>query len=417
MLCFYSYCRMQCEFFYSNHFFMFINKIVGFLFLLLSSSVAAQTVLTESDAIKKTLTNNKNIKAASLQIKQQQQLLKSAFNLPNPEFFLESPTGNFYTPSITQSFEFPSVYSNQHRLQKQQVAVAQKEKQLTEAEVKYRVKVLYLEAQFADSLVNQLYTQDTLYEKIKVSAIRQFNAGQIDYLQQIFTETQYGEIHNQYLQAVTRAKTLKAQLQFITGIKDNILLEPLLIAVVEPLFAFTPDSTALLLNPSIQLLQQQQAVANQNSTLQKSKALPGFAFGYFNQGERDTKWFNRFRFGITIPLWYAQYKGNISAAKTEQQVLQSKQEGLQQELAAQLINANSEMQTSWQSVQYYQHTGLKKAQEVISTSQRFFVSGEIDYINFMRNSNEAYSIYQKYLEAVRSYNLSVINYQYLMGTL
>jgi outer membrane protein TolC len=141
------------------------------------------------------------------------------------------------------------------------------------------------------------------------------------------------------------------------------------------------------------------------------------AFGYFNQGERETKWFNRFRFGITIPLWYGQYKGNINAAKTEQQVIQSKQEGLQQELSAQLINANSEMQTSWQSVQYYQQTGLKKAQEVITTSQRFFVSGEIDYINFMRNNNEAYSIYQKYLEAVRSYNLSVINYQYLMGTL
>lgn len=396
---------------------MLKNRIVGFLLLLLSLPATAQLVLTEREAVTKALANNKNIQAASLQVKQQQQLLKSAFNLPNPELFLESPTGNFYTPSITQSFEFPSVYSNQYRLQKQQVGIAQKEKQLTEAELKYRVKVLYLEAQFADSLVRQLYLQDTLYEKIKLSAIRQFNAGQIDYLQQIFTETQYGEIHNLYLQAVTRAKTLKAQIQFVTGIKDNILLDPLLIAPIQPQLAFIPDSSALSFNPSIQLLQQQQAVAKQNIILQKSKALPGLAFGYFNQGERDTRWFNRFRFGITIPLWYGQYKGNINAAKTEQQVIQSKQEGLQQELTAQLMNANSEMQTSWQSLQYYQQTGLRKAQEVITTSQRFFVSGEIDYLNFMRNSNEAYSIYQKYLEAVRSYNLSVINYQYLMGTL
>jgi outer membrane protein TolC len=228
---------------------MFRNNIVGFLFLLLSLPVAAQTVLTESEAVTKALANNKNIQAASLQVKQQQQLLKSAFNLPNPEFFWESPTGNFYTPSITQSFEFPSVYGNQHRLQKEKVAVAQKEKQLTETELKYRVKLLYLEAQFADSLVKQLFTQDTLYEKIKLSAIRQFNAGQIDYLQQIFTETQYGEIHNLYLQAVTRAKTLKAQIQFVTDVKDNILLEPLLIAAIQPQLAFIPDSSALLLNP------------------------------------------------------------------------------------------------------------------------------------------------------------------------
>ena len=396
---------------------MFRNNIVGVLIVLVAFPAAAQQVLTEAEAVSKALANNKNIQAASLQVKQQQQLLKSAFNLPNPEFFWESPTGNFYTGSITQSFEFPSVYTNQHRLQKQQVGVAQKEKQLTEAELKYQVKILYLEAQFADSLVKQLYIQDTMYEKIKLSAIRQFNAGQIDYLQQIFAETQYGETHNLYQQAVIRTKSIKTQLQWITGIKDAITVEPLLIAAAPPDFTFIPDSTALLSNPSMQLLQQQQAVAKQNITLQKSKALPGLAFGYFNQGERDTKWVNRFRFGITIPLWLGQYKGNISAAKTEQQVLQSKKEGLQQELSVQVINANSAMQTNWQSLQYYQQTGLRKAQEVIITSQRFFVSGEIDYISLMRNSNDAYSIYQKYLEAIRNYNLSVINYQYLMGTL
>jgi cobalt-zinc-cadmium efflux system outer membrane protein len=396
---------------------MFRNSIIVFFIGIIALPAAAQQVLTESEAVSKALANNKNIQSASLQVKQQQQLLKSAINLPNPEFFWESPTGNFYTGSITQSFEFPTVYSNQYRLQKQQIGVAEKEKQITQADLKYRVKLLYLEAQFTDSLVKQLYIQDTLYEKIKLSAIRQFNAGQIDYLQQTFAETQYGEIHNQYLQFVTRAKALKAQLQWITGIQDSIVVEPLSITATQPQISFVPDSTALAFNPAIQLMQQQQAVAKQNVALQKSKALPGLAFGYFNQGERDTKWNNRFRFGITIPLWFGQYKSNINAAKTEQLVIQNKQEGLQQELSAQVINANSEMQANWQSVQYYRLTGLRKAQEVITTSQRFFVSGEIDYISLMRNTNDAYSIYQKYLEVVRNYNQSVINYQYLMGQL
>jgi outer membrane protein, heavy metal efflux system len=396
---------------------MLRNSIIVFLIGIVALPAAAQQVLTESEAVSKALANNKNIQSASLQVKQQQQLLKSAINLPNPEFFWESPTGNFYTGSITQSFEFPTVYSNQYRLQKQQIGVAQKEQQITQADLKYRVKALYLEAQFTDSLVKQLYIQDTLYEKIKLSAIRQFNAGQIDYLQQTFAETQYGEIHNLYLQSITRSKAIKAQLQWLTGIKDSIIVEPLVINITQAPFPIVPDSMALLANPTVQLLQQQQAVAKQNIALQKSKALPGLAFGYFNQGERDTKWNNRFRFGITIPLWFGQYKSNISAAKTEQQVIQSRQEGLQQELSAQVINASSEMNANWQSVQYYQQTGLRKAQEVITTSQRFFVSGEIDYISLMRNNNDAYSIYQKYLEAVRNYNLSVINYQYLMGQL
>lgn len=396
---------------------MFRNSIIVLFTVIVSLPALAQNVLTESEAISKALANNKNILAASLQVKQQQQLLKSAINLPNPDFFWESPTGNFYTGSITQSIEFPTVYSNQYRLQKQQIGVAKKEKQLTEAELKYRVKILYLEVQYADSLTRQLYIQDTLYEKVMLSAIRQFKAGQIDYLQQTFAETQYGEIHNQYRQSLTRASSLKSQLQWFTGIKDPISVEPLIISNQESQFSFTPDSTALLTNPAVQLLQQQENVAKQNIALQKSRALPGLAFGYFNQGERETKWYNRFRLGITIPLWFGQYKSSINAAKTEQQVIQNRQQGLQQELSAQVINANSEMQTNWQSVQYYQQTGLRKAQEVITTSQRFFVSGEIDYISMLRNSNDAYAVYQKYLEAVRNYNLSVINHKYLMGQL
>jgi len=387
------------------------------LICVFNSSVAAQQQLTENEAVAKALRNNKNIEAAALLVKQQQQLLKATVNLPNPEFYWESPTGNFYTGSITQSLEFPTVYRNQYRLQKQQVGLAQKEKQLTEAELKYRIKVLYLEAQYADSLTRLLYVQDTLYEKIKSSAIRQFNAGQVDYLQQTFAETQYGEIHNQYLQAVTKATSLIAQLQWVTGIKDSITAVPLVINTSQLSFTPEPDSAGLVSNPAMQLAQQHQAVAKQNIALQKSRALPGLALGYFNQGERDTKWQNRFRFGITIPLWFGQYKGNINAAKTEQQVLQSKQEGLQQELSAQVINANSELQTNWQAVQYYLQTGLRKAQEVITTSQRFFTSGEIDYISLLRNSNDAYQVFLKNLEAIKNYNLSVINHQYLMGQL
>jgi cobalt-zinc-cadmium efflux system outer membrane protein len=396
---------------------MFRYSIIVFFTGIIGLPATAQQMLSESEAVSKALANNKNIQAASLQVKQQQQLLKSAINLPNPDFFWESPTGKFYTGSITQSFEFPTVYSNQYRLQKKQIGVAQKEKQLTEAELKYRVKVLYLEIQYADSATKQLYLQDTLYEKIKQSAIRQFKAGQIDYLQQTFAETQYGEIHNQYQQSLIRAASLKAQLQWFTGIKDSISVEPLTVALTQTQFPIAADSTALLSNPSVQLLQQQENVARQNIALQKSRALPGLAFGYFNQGERNSKWFNRFRLGVTIPLWFGQYKSNITAAKTEQQVIQNKQQGLQQELSAQVINASSEMQANWQSVNYYQQTGLKKAQEVITTSQRFFVSGEIDYISLLRNSNDAYTIYQKYLEAVRNYNLSVINHKYLMGQL
>ena len=75
------------------------------------------------------------------------------------------------------------------------------------------------------------------------------------------------------------------------------------------------------------------------------------------------------------------------------------------------------MAINQQSLNYYQTTGIKKANEIITTAKRFFASGENDYINYLRNITDAYSIQLKYLEAIRNYNQSILSIKYLTGTL
>ena len=394
---------------------MFIRSAFIFISLFLSITSFCQKQISEADAVIMALKNSRNISASDLVIKQQKQLLKSSYNLPNPEVFIESPTGNFYTGSVTQSIEFPTVYGKQYQLQKQRIGVAEKEKAITETEIKYQIKQLYLLLQFADTFHKQLYIQDTVYERIATSAGRQFDAGQIDYLQKVFTETQYGEIHNQYLQAQINVGNLQSQLQFLTGLQEPFRATQLTNQL--PVVSLLQDSAALASNPSIQFYKQTQNISEKNIELQKSKALPGLAVGYFNQGERSTPVSNRFRFGITVPLWFWQYKGNINASKTELEIAKQKTNGLQQQLSVQLYQAQNELAINQQSLNYYQTMGIKKANEIITTAKRFFASGENDYINYLRNINDAYSIQLKYLEAIRNYNQSILSIKYLTGTL
>lgn len=393
-------------------------KRVGIIFsgLLLLANVYSQNIVSEADAVSMAIKNSRNISAAGLAILQQKQLLKSSFNLPNPEVFFESPTGKFYTGSITQSIEFPSVYSKQYQLQKQRIVLAEKEKGVTENEVKFQVKQLYLLLQYASALQVQLYVQDTVYERISRAAVRQFDAGQIDYLQKTFAESQYGEIHNQYLQSQLTINNLQSQLQYLTGLPDLFIAEPL---NQNPLsdFVITSDSTAFLANPSIQIFNQAGIIAQRSIALQKAKALPGLALGYFNQGERNTPIGNRFRVGFTVPLWFGQYKGNINAAKTEWEINKQKINGLQQQLSVQLLQANNELAIYTQSLQYYKNSGIPKANEIINTAKRFFESGENDYINYLRNINDAYSIQLKNLEAIRNYSQALLSINYLTGKL
>ena len=394
---------------------MFIRCTIIFISLLITVVSYSQKIVSATEVGAMAVKNSKNISAADLIIKQQQQLLKGAINLPNPEVFIESPTGNFYTASITQSIEFPTVYGKQYQLQKQRIGLAEKEKLLTAAEIKYQAMQLYLLLQYTDTLQKQLYVQDTVYQKISTAAGRQFDAGQIDYLQKIFTETQYGEIHNQYLQAQLNAGNLQKQLQYITGMQQPLQVAPLSNQLLEP--ALVNDSNGLVSNPAIQLYKQTELISQKNIELQKNKSLPGLAVGYFNQGERSTAIGNRFRFGITVPLWFWQYKSNINAAKTELEVNKQKTKGLQQQLSTQILQAQNELSINKQSVSYYQLTAIKKANEIINTAKRFFESGETDYINYLRNINDAFGIQIKYLEAIRNYNQTIISIKYLTGTL
>ena len=395
---------------------MIKSIILLFSGLLFSTYGYSQQMFTEADAVGMALKNSRNISAATLYILQQKQLLKGSINLPNPEVFIESPTGNFYTGSITQSTEFPTVYRKQYQLQKQRIVLAEKEKGLSENEVKFQVKQLYLTLQYATAVYQQLYVQDTVYERISNAARRQFEAGQIDYLQKVLTESQYGEIHNQYLQAQLSISNLQSQLQYLAGLPQPLMVEPLNTNPVTDV-TITNDTTAFTANPSVQILDQSGIIAQKNIDLQKAKALPGLAVGYFNQGERNTPVGNRFRVGFTLPLWYSQYKSNITASKTDWEISKQKLSGLRQQLSLQAIQAQNELAIYSQSLTYYQTAGVKKATEIIVTAKRFFESGEYDYINYLRNINDAYTIQLKYLEAIKNYGQAKLSIKYLTGTL
>ena len=393
---------------------MFKYFAIFFLVLFVSITGFSQTV-SETDLITMALKNSRNLSASTLSIQQQKQLLGASYNIPNPEVFVESPTGNFYTASITQSFEFPSVYGKQYQLQKQRIAFSEIEKSVGENDIKYQVKQLYISLQYAVALQHQLYLQDTIYKRLSIAAARQFDAGQVDYLQKLFAENSYADVHNQYLQAQLTGLNIEKQLQFIAAYPNQIIVVPLTNTGVT--FLTKSDSSRSYKSPTIALQNQSILIAEKNIALQKAKALPGLAFGYFNQGERSTPFQNRFRFGITLPLWFNQYKAGISAAKTAFEIEKQRAGGLQQQISMQLLQAESEQAIFAQSLQYYQSGGLNKAAEIIATAKRFYESGENDYISYLRNINDAYGIQIKYLEALKNYNQSTVSINFLKGTL
>ena len=179
----------------------------GLAWVLFSVPTFAQTILTVEEAVAAALNNSPAIKASGLVVRQSEQLVRSARNIPNPDLTIDSPSGAFYTLGVQQNFRFPTVYTQQAKLQQQQIVLAQKEKIVTETDLKYRIRTAYLNVQYADAYLKQLQGQDSVYAQIAVAAKRNFDVGTIDKLALIFAETQAADLRNQVAMA-TQCKIL-----------------------------------------------------------------------------------------------------------------------------------------------------------------------------------------------------------------
>ncbi len=382
----------------------------------------AQRILSKTEAIDLALKNSALMQVSELQVVQSKQLQKTAFNLPSLDVVAESPTGTFYPIGALQTLDFPTVYFQQHQLQKQVTVLSEKGKTITQQDVKRLIHQLYLTLQYLESFRNQLKVQDSLYRQVSQSATRQFEAGQIDYLAKTFAASQYGEVHNQFIQIQTDYSVIGFQLKSYTGLKESFTTTQILRSELsaEDLANYglvTQENNLYTQNPNYQYFQQLREVSLKTLSVQRNKALPGLVLGYLNQGPPETQTFYKFRVGFKVPIWFGQHVGSINAARTGVAIAEQRIKAEQQNLSAEMQVAIGNIQKYNESLHYYETVGLKQADDIINTGRRFFESGQTDYINYLRNTNEAYLIKARYLETLRSYNQSIITINYLTGKL
>lgn len=391
---------------------LLLRMIMLLLSLGMSNFLEAQTTLHLQQAIDSVLRRDPSVQAASLQVVQSQQLQKSSVSIPNPEVLAESPSGEFYTIGVTQSFDFPGTYVRQSQYQKEQTKLAGFGKVISSQEVKLQVARLYLNAQYQFGLQQLLMKQDSLYRSLSDAGDRQYNSGTIDLVQKTFANLQYGEIHLKSEAAKGDYEATLKQLALVTGISTPFQVESL-----------TPDlkrekpNINLAANPYLAYFMQQETVSRRLWQVERNRALPGFVIGYLNQGPMSTPIGYRFRAGITVPLWFWQYSGRMNAAKTGIRISEFQSKAQQQQLSLQLISAQSSMSTATTALLFYEDSGLKQAETIENAAQRLFTAGETDFTTYLRTLNDSYSIRFNHLEAVRKYNEASLELNFLSGNL
>ena len=283
----------------------------------------------KADEIEQMLTeiekNNKQLQAQEAYLNGMEYELKSGNNLPDPVvsgFYL--PYGSASPPEyseiqISQTFEFPTVYSSRSDLinkkmeqneavyqnVRQEVLLSAKKVLLELIYVNKKLKIEQERIGKSEKLFNHM---EELYSKEEIGRIK-LNKGKIAWLQDQFKLQQIERDKRKLLiqlQKLNGGTKLEFELSEYPGSTDLNDFEKI----------WEEKKSA---DPAILILTKQEDAAQQEIAVSKSKWLPDLTAGINYQGFEGAAHYG-FYGGLTIPLWSNRHKVDAARAKYQYQV-------------------------------------------------------------------------------------------------
>jgi heavy metal efflux system protein len=176
-------------------------------------------------------------------------------------------------------------------------------------------------------------------------------------------------------------------------------------------------------------MKQQIEVNERQKNLERSRLMPDFNLGYFNQsltGYQDddnqvAQYYNsshRFQgimVGVAIPLWARAQASRIKAADYNTKAAAA-------DYALMQYNLNGQYHQLWQeylkynnSLMYYEKNVLPQTDLILSNAYKMYVAGEINYVEYMTAIDNVLTLRMDYLNLLNQYNQSVINIEFIIG--
>ena len=395
----------------------------------LTSAQEAKQVNSLEEALSIGLANNGNVKVAKTNIDVQRQGKKATFNPGKTAIRMQYGQYNSFENdlsfSIGQSFEFPTVYGKQRNLSNQLIEGSQKQLEVTENELKANIRQAWYELAYLHETRNLLLYQDTIYERFLNAATIRFETEATNYLEKATAETQVMEVQNQLKLLEADMIIQEKQLQILLNDTTDLTFAP---AGLDERQALALQDRALIANnPFLRFTQQQVEIAGAQKSVTSARVMPEFFVGYFNQsligGETSeggnaagpSDRFGGVQAGIAVPLFFGSYKADIKAAGLREQMAKTNLDYFRTTVQGQFRQQVEEVNKFRNSLDYYNEKAIPQANLIIDNAQKSFESGNIDYVEYFQNLNQALNLKFNYLNTLNGYNQAVINLEFLIG--
>lgn len=388
----------------------------------------AQTRITLQGAIDMALKNNLQIKGEKQKLDYQQKIIKTAFNIPLTTILAEyGQINSIYADNrfgVSQSFNFPTVYKKQKNLLTEHWKIALLDVALKEAELKKAVSQTFYELIYLKEKETLLLKSDSIYSEFLKKAELRLKNGESNILEKITAESQRGNIALQLKQLMTEKETINLQFQLLLNTESKVAPNESTFKITTPI---TADSNLITNHPLLKIVDQQRNASLAALKLEKSKLLPDINLGYYSMSMRGTgadnvlysgsSRFQSAQLSIGIPLFYGAQKAKISTSKIYQSFNENNYLLQKQLLQKQYQAFYLQYKNQAEAINYYEQTALPNAKLILETANKQFINGEINYLDWVMLTNQAISIKSNYIDAIKSYNELVIQFNYITSKL
>lgn len=373
-----------------------------FLFLFHACLIYAQSEM--SDVLRSIEANNKTLQA-NQRLTESLKLEARTGNYPvNPTIELNqlwnegSTDGNINELAVVQSFDFPNVYVNKHKLARLKSTVADQQYATLRQQILLKARQTCQEIIYLNKQKRLLDNRMKNAERLEALYNQRFSNGDANQLELNKIQLEKINAHNASRRNMA---ALRVQLEQLQALNGGIAIQ---FTSEEYTESTLPDFSQveaeyLRTDPSLNTLHSKAESAQQEVKVNRALSLPKFDIGYRRNGGSGEK-MNGFRVGMSIPLW--ENKNTVKQAK-------AKAEYAELDVEDNTLNLRTSLQELYQQIQSLkltkeEYSRTLSAQRNESLLNKALETGHISIIEYFVELTLLYDTIQNYLEVEKEYH-------------
>jgi cobalt-zinc-cadmium resistance protein CzcA len=323
----------------------------------------------------------------------------------------QTSTSQDYTLMFSQSIPWPTLLKAQVKALTSAKVMSEKRLKIMQNLVVSSVKFYYYQILAQQKNLEFLASQDSLYTQMKRAATIKFQQGETNRLELMAAETRLREFQQKRIALEADQKTAYQNLAYWINEPGEFEIEG------KESLAMESGAAGLDLskNPTIELLAEQVEHGKLLTAVERERLKPDVRIGMTNQSIERVGGQNFVQAGLAIPIFGKGQKAKIASAKLQEEAFASQKIQAESALQTDYKNAEAAVAKYRASLAYYTSTALPQAILLEKTALKSYQQGEIEYVEMLQNTQQAWQIRESYIQEVNAYNQAIITRQTIIG--